>query len=481
MSGDRLANPVAEAALLGAMLIENHLIGELAGQVAADQFSDALHGRIWTSLVRFAAAGKPASAVTLRPVFVHDADCRYGDYLDELVENPAAVIAAPALAAQIAELAGRRRTREALTKAVEALAVDFDRSIGEITGTVEEVVWAAESRTNVIEDLDAGDMVGLAIDRDERINADPGAVGISNALIADLDKGMGPLEPSLYTIIAGRPGMGKTSAAMSAALGYALSGGPVLYVIGESNNEQVALRHTADLSFAMSKPHAVTHERLKKGGLNPGERQTLARVQERAKLLPLRWVNTGRVDIRRVGSIVARHKAMWAARGQKLALVVIDHIGLFDAFSADGKPLDGHQKMSMISRYLDRMKSELDVHVLALSQLSRRVEERTDKRPMLSDLRESGTLEQDADTVILLYRDEVYLKDAEPKIGDMKGGKDLHAEWLVDMRSVEGKLEMNFAKVRHGPTNKRTVNFFSKFYAVRGGDVTEYSEETLLF
>lgn len=481
MSGDRLSNPVAEAALLGALMIENKLVVEFADIVRTDDFKEPVHGRIFSAMMRLVARGKRADAMTLRPIFQHDQDCDHGAYLDQLVDNPAAVAGAAAIARQVSDLAGRREARDALHHAMEALATDFDRPVGEIVGAVEQAVWAAEGRVSVVEELDAGDMVGLAIDRDERINDDPASVGTGNALISDIDKAIGPLEGTQYSILAGRPGMGKTAAAMSAALGYAINGAPVLYIIGESSNEQVGLRATSDLSFAMFKRQAVTHERLKKGGLNPGERQVLAKVQERAKLLPIRFVNTGRVDIRRVYSLAARHRAMWAARGHKLALVVVDHIGLFDATDADGRPIQGFEKMNTVSRTLDRMKKDFDVHVLALSQLNRKVEERTDKRPMLSDLRDSGSLEQDADNVILLYRDEVYLREAEPKRGEMKGGKDLYAEWELEMRAAEGKMDMNFAKTRHGPTSKRTVNFFGKFYAVRGGDVSEFSDESPLF
>lgn len=478
---DRLSNPVAEAALLGAMMLENKLIVELADVVQPVDFVETRHRDIFSAMMRIAGTGKRCDALTLRPIFQDRDDCSFGAYLDELVENPAAVAGAKAIARQVADLAGRRQARKALHTAMEALSGEFDKSVAEIVGQVEETVWAAEGRTAVLEELSAGDMVRLAIDRDERINEDPGAVGHSNALVSDLDKALGPLEGGQYTIMAGRPGMGKTSAAMSAALGYAISGAPVLYIIGESSNEQVGLRATADLSFAMFKRQAIAHERLKKGGLNSGERQILDRVRERAELLPIRFVNTGRVDIRRVYSLAARHRAIWAARGHKLALVVVDHIGLFDATDTDGRSINGFEKMNMVSRTLDRMKKDLDVHVLALSQLNRKVEERTDKRPMLSDLRDSGSLEQDADNVVLLYREEVYLREAEPKLGEMKGGKDLHAEWHTDMRAAEGKMDMNFAKTRHGPTSKRTVNFFAKYYAVRGGDVSEYSDDDVLF
>lgn len=484
MSEDRLQNPVAEAALLGALMLENRLIGELAEGLRAEDFCEPVHGRIWNVMRKLVGAGKRADAMTMRPAFGHDPDCDHGGYLDQLVSAPAAVAGAKAIAEQVSDLARRRVVRQALHGAMEALSTDLDRGVGEIVGQVEQAAWAAESRFSDAEELDAGDLVGLAIERDERINADPGAAGASNALISDLDAGMGLLEPQQYSIVAGRPGMGKTALAISAALGYSLSGVPVLYIIGESSSEQIGLRATADLGFAMFKKDAVEHERLKKGGLNSGERHRLDRVREKAKLLPIRFVNTGRCDIRRVYSIAARHKSMWEARGQRLGLVVVDHIGLFDATDVNGKPILGFERMNAISRTLDDMKKRLGVHVLALSQLSRKVEERTDKRPMLSDLRESGNLEQDADTVMLLYREEVYLRDQEPKKGEMatsgpKKGNNLWDDWEIEMRAAEGRLDINFAKVRHGAPKRQSAKFFAKFSAVRGGEVSEYDQSDL--
>ncbi|MBX9814064.1 MAG: AAA family ATPase [Sphingomonas sp.] len=481
MSDDRLQNPIAEAALLGALILENRLIGELSDRLRAADFCEPVHGRIFKVLHGWYAAGKPVTALTLRQPFAHDPDCDHGAYIDQLVDSPAAVAGARAIADQVAELAKRRATRAALLNAAELLATEMERGIGEIVGQVEQTVWAAESRFSDAEELDAGEMVGLAIERDERINADPGAAGASNALISNLDSGLGLLEPQQYSIIAGRPGMGKTSFALSAALGYALRGLPVLYVIGESSSEQIGLRAAADLGFAMFAKDAIEHERLKKGGLNPGERQRLARIQERAKLLPIRFVNTGRCDIKRVYSLAAKHKSMWEARGSTLGLVVVDHIGLFDATDAAGKPVQGFERMNQISRTLDDMKKRLGLHVMALSQLSRKVEERTDKRPMLSDLRESGNLEQDADTVMLLYREEVYLRDQEPKKGEMatsgpKKGNNLWDDWEIEMRAAEGRLDINFAKVRHGSPSRQTARFFAKYYAVRGQEVSEFDQ-----
>lgn len=478
MTDDRLVNGIAEAALLGAMLLDNSIATDWADKLRAEHFSEPVHGRVFTAILKFVAKGSRADALTLRPVFQIDKDADYGAYLDTLVESPAAVAGAAAIGAQVIDLAHRRSMRDKMHGAMEALASEFDRPIADIVGVVEQASWATAG-SHVIEAFDPGEMVGFAEERDERINADAGKSGAPNMLISDLDKAMGPLEPQEYSLIAGRPGMGKTTIASSAALGWALGGAPGLYCFAEGSREQIGLRVASDLSFAMGMP--IEHAKLKKGGLHAGDRQTLVRVRERAALLPLRYVPTGRCDIKRVWSLAAQHKAMWAARGKKLGFVVVDHIGLFDASDADGKTItNGFERVKAISRMLDRMKIELDLHVIALSQLSRAVEQRVNKRPLLSDLRESGDLEQDADNVLLLFREEVYLRDEGPKEGEMKGAKDLHAEWLTDMRAVEGKMEINFAKMRHGATSRRTANFFGKFYAVRGHDVDEFTPQELL-
>lgn len=483
MSDDRLVNTVAEAALLGAMLLDNRIVQDLAGRLTAEAFADPVHGRIYGALLRFAAKGMRADAMTLRPIFERDSGAAYGDYLNQLVENPAALAGAAAIADQVIDFAGRRQVRTAMRASLESLATDLDRPIVEIAGGIEQAIWAVETRNDTMETFDAGDLVGLAIDRDERINADPGAAGARNALISDMDVGLGPLEPQQYTVLAGRPGMGKTSLMGSAALGYAFNGTPGTYCFAEGSKEQIALRATSDLSFAMFKQQGIPHDRLKRGGLSPAERQILARVQEQARLLPIRWVPTGRCDIRRVISLAGRHKAMWAARGHRMGFFVADHIGLYDAFDASGRPLVGIDRMKAISRALDRAKIDLDMHVFALSQVSRGVEQRPDKRPLISDLRESGSLEEDADNVALIYRPEVYLRHEEPKRGarDPKTNKDLWEEWDTDMRAARGKMEIDFAKARHTSTSRRTVNFHGEYYAVRGSDHDPHSNDPLLF
>jgi replicative DNA helicase len=481
MSQDRLINQTAEAALLGAMMLDVGLVVELSDKVMPDDFGDPLHGRIYSAMLRFSAKGMRADAMTLRPIFQTDSDAQYGAYLDQLVEAPAVVAAAPAIAEQVADLAARRKARDAMREAMTSLHDDLDRPVDEICGQVEAAGWAAAHRTKVDVAYNMGDLAGLVEERDDRINLDPGAAGITNALVADIDKGLGALEPGTYNLLAGRPGMGKSACASSMALGYAINGHAGLYLQHEMTAEQMGLRSTSDLAHAMG--YKLPHASLRKGGLRNNERHDLRAVRERAGLLPLRMICPGPVDIRRVWSLAAQHRAMFKAQGRKLEFLIIDQLILIGAHDEEGRYIqDDRKRMNVVSASIKRLAGEMGLAVIALAHLSRSVEARQIKRPILSDLKESGNLEQDADTVTLLYRDEYYLQQAEPKRGEKDPkGRDLHEDWELEMGIARGKLDLIFAKNRHGRSSTRTAKFLGEFSSVRSGDFDEFSDDPLLF
>ena len=481
MSHDRLVNQTAEAALLGAMMIDVALVAELSDKVMPEDFGDPLHGRIYSAMLRFSAKGMRADAMTLRPIFATDSDAQYGAYLDQLVEAPAVVAAAPAIAEQVADLAARRKARDAMRDAMTALHDDLDRPVDEICGQVESAGWAAAHRTKVDVAYDLGQLAGLVEERDDRINADPGAAGITNALLTDVDKGLGALEPGTYNILAGRPGMGKSATASSLAIGYAINGHGTLYLQHEMTAEQMGLRSTSDLAHAMG--YKLPHAALRKGGLPARDRVDLRAVRDRAGLLPMKLICPGPVDIRRIWSLAAQHRAMFKAAGRKLECLIIDQLILIGAHDEEGRYIqDDRKRMNVVSASVKRLAQEMDLAVIALAHLSRAVEARQNRRPILSDLKESGNLEQDADTVTLLYREEYYLQQAEPKRGEKDPkGRDLHEDWELEMNMARGKLDMIFAKNRHGRSSTRTAKFIGDHSAVRSGDFDEFSDDPLLF
>ncbi len=466
---DPLVNVPAEAMVLGGLLLDNKAIPDVADGLKADDFAEPLHQRIFSAMLRFHAKGMGANAVSLRPIFAMDIDADGGAYLDALVDSPVVAIGIRDHASQVAELAVRRKARDALRRGINGIE-DLEISVGDVIGGVEEQAWAAQREDIDHPVLGMGDMVGLVQERQARLDRGEQAIGATNALITDLDAAIGPLELATYTILAGRPGMGKTTVAGSASIGYSLRGAHGLYLNTEMSDEHSAMRLASDLSFAMGR--GIEHKVIKAGKLNPGERQWLDRVRERAALLPLRYQKIGGCNVRRVYSIVAREKARLAALGQKLWFVVVDYIGMLEADDALGRPIDDDRKrMNQVSKMMMRIRDELGVAVIALAQLSRKVDERADKRPMNADLKETGNLEQDADAILFAYREEYYLELEEPKPGETDPkGKSKHEQWETDMNIARGKLDLIVGKNRHDQRRTRTVKFIGRHYAVRSGN-----------
>jgi replicative DNA helicase len=466
---DPLKNTVAEQALLGAMLLDNRLIASLADKVGVNDFAIPLHGRIYSAMLRFAGREKNASAVTMRPVFAADAECLGGAYLDQLVEAPAVLAFPDSIAEQVADLAARRTARQAMEDGIEALS-DLDKGVDEICGTVDLASSAAARGLQPEEFLSAGDMTAKIWERIQRIRDNAGAVGLTNKLVDDFDTGLGLLETGTYNILAGRPGMGKSALASSLALGWALAGHCGIYIQKEMSAEQMALRMVSDLGLHFG--YKIPHDNLRKGNLTEVEWRQVQDIQRLADLLPIRFVCPGKIDVTRLWAIVAQQKAMWAAQGKKLEWVVSDYIGLTKAFDEQGREIqdDRPRTNRVSSMHVEQVKRQ-DVAMLALAQISRGVEQRADKRPMISDLRDSGNLEQDADSVTLLYREEYYLEQEKPRVGEKaKDKSDLFEDWQARYFACQGKMDMIFAKNRHSRVNTKTVKFLGEFSAVRSRD-----------
>lgn len=472
---DPLINVPAEAVVLGGMLLKNSLITEFSDRLSEDDFAEPLHRRIYSAMMRFDAKGMAATAASLRPVFALDRDADGGKYLDALIDSPAAVIAVPDLAAQVAELSVRRKAREALRDGLEQIQ-DLEIAVGDVVGGVEERVWAADHHDEDAQFLDLGQLVGVVKRRQQEIDEGKQTAGATNHLITELDALLGGLDKGTYTLLAGRPGMGKTSLASSAAIGWAINGFNGLYLGTEMSDEQHAMRVVSDLSHALGR--GVEHDIIRGGKLDEGQRHWLDTVAQRAALLPLRYKKIGACPWRRIYSIVAREKARLAALGKELWFVVVDYLGMLQAEGPDGKLIqDPRLKMNAVSEGMMRIRDELGVAVVALAQLSRGVEQRADKRPQISDLKETGNLEQDADAILFAYREEYYLELAKPRAAE-KGQKldALIEEWEAEYMASRDKMDVIVGKNRHGQRFTKTVRFRGKFYAVRSGSHQEYEE-----
>jgi replicative DNA helicase len=454
---EAVKNVDGEAAIIGALMIENKLIDRIADRLSADDFSEPLFGRVFSAIVREYSQGRAANPVTLRP-YIHDdpalAELGGMKFLAGLTGNGVALIGLDTFVQQVIDMAKRRKLIDGLTHAA-MLAADM-------ASTNEEVVSAADGALSSISDHSDGIVqVSAAKAFAEMLDAydEPHHGVTSGGQIASLDEVLGPIRPHHLDILAGRPGMGKTSAALSYALGAAAAGHGVLFVSLEMNRLELMQRATSDVIFDGAT--GIPYDAIRDGRFTSDNAKR--RVYEAARVfrdLPLHLVDASSLTIGRLNMIVRRYKRRMEAAGQKLELVMVDYLQLLRPdFRTDNTNL----AVSEVSRGLKAIAKQYDVGVMALAQLNRSVESRPDKRPMLSDLRDSGQIEQDADAVVFLYRDEYYLRQGKPSETDPK-----FVDWQMALDKCAGQIDFIVAKRRNGPSGSATGRFFGAYQAVRG-------------
>jgi replicative DNA helicase len=313
--------------------------------------------------------------------------------------------------------------------------------------------------------LDAA--LAMAIDLASTAFKNQGSVSGLDTGLRDLNKKMGGLHPSDLVILAGRPGMGKTALATKIAFGAAKA---LLANARADNPNAVAKSCVAIFSLEMSAPQLATRllaeearvsgDRIRRGEISEKDFDNFVRVTRELSQLPLEIDDTPALTL---SALRTRCRRLQRTKG--LGLVVIDYLQLMRP-AVGTRPENRVLEISQITQGLKAIAKELAIPVLALSQLSRAVESREDKRPQLADLRESGTIEQDADVVMFVYRDEYYMQQKEPKIVAFDNDQkfhDAHQKWQSDMGSVYNKAELILAKQRHGPTGKIDLFFEGEF------------------
>jgi replicative DNA helicase len=450
-TNDALIDLALESDLLGLLLSDNSHVDRTADLLAAADFSEPLYQRIFETIVHFVSQGRAANPATLRGVFADDpAIVELGgpSFLMSLTANPAAWLTAPDAAKQLADLAQRRRMRDGLQEAARQCC-DANIPASEIVTLADNAVSARAQST--IRQATAAQCLGDLVD-----SFDVEPEGVLCQQIPALDELHGPMEPSQLVILAARPGMGKTALAISYGLGAAQAGHGVLFASLEMNSQQLAGRMAADLCFdGQSIPYAPIRDRK----LNDFQRRRVAEAASRAHSLPFSIIDTGSLTPGRLAMLARRHDRRMRAKGHKLELIVVDYLQLLRADSGTNKP---YEAVSEVSRCLKALAKDMDVAILALAQLSREVERRPDKRPQLSDLRDSGQIEQDADSVIFLLREEYYLRKAEPD--------QMHPEriaWEQAMEQAKNRIEFILAKRRNGVEGCAIGSFHGAFQAVR--------------
>ncbi len=455
-------NIEAEQALLGAILTNNEACDRVSNFLMPEHFFEKVHARIYEAVSTRVRSGQLASPVTLKSFFEQDESLQHiggAAYLARLAASATTIINAEDYGRTIHELAQRRALISIGTDIVNnSFDTPVDRTSRHLIEEAEQQLYEiAESEKYGQGFQPFGSALTEAIDMAAAAyQRDGGLSGISTGL-KDLDERLGGLQASDLIVLAGRPAMGKTSLATNLAYNVAAAyqaehnpdgtlnvknGGLVAFFSLEMSAEQLATR-------IISEQAEISSERIRRGKISPDEFDRLVEASQRLASMPLYIDATGGLTI---AQLAARARRLKRQRGS-LGLIVVDYLQLL-AGSARRASESRVQEVTEITTGLKALAKELNAPILALSQLSRQVENREDKRPQLADLRESGSIEQDADVVMFIYREEYYLGRDEPK-----PNTDEHLQWQEKMEGVTGIADVIIGKQRHGPTGTVSLHF----------------------
>jgi replicative DNA helicase len=453
-------NIEAEQALLGAILVNNEAFYRVSDFLEPKHFFEPVHQCIFELAAGLIRANKVATPVTLKTFLPGDADIAglsVNRYLARLAAEATTIINAEDYGRTIYDLSIRRgliMIGEDMVNLAYDAPVDAT-PLSQIEDVERQLYKLAESGRNdtgfqrFAQALAAAvDMAGSAYLRDGKLSGP--ATGLT-----DLDASMGGLQPSDLIILAGRPGMGKTALATNIAYNVAkawrgemradghmatLDGGIVGFFSLEMSAEQLATRIIGEQT-------GIPANKIRRGDLKEGDYEKIKQVSTELQDLPLCVDQTGGLSI---GQVAARARRLKRQRG--LDLLVIDYLQLLQTSKRSGRD-NRVQEITEITTSLKALAKELNIPILALSQLSRQVEQRDNKRPQLSDLRESGSIEQDADVVLFVFREAYYHALQKPD-DDQK-----FSAWATRAEELHNSAEIIIAKHRHGPTETVELNF----------------------
>jgi replicative DNA helicase len=456
-------NLEAEQALLGAILVNNEAYDRVSDFLEPEHFHEPVHRDIYAVCAKIIRAGKTATPITAKTYLSDELtpDMTMAQYLARLAAEATTVINAADFGHSIYDLAIRRSliligeemVEDAYDSDVEAPP---EKQIEEAEKALFELAEQGRYEGGFVDFTtalrDAIDLAGEAYRRDGSLS------GIATGLI-DLDRKMGGLQRSDLIIIAGRPAMGKSSLGSNVGFNIAkawtgeqqadgrvktVDGGRVALFSLEMSAEQLATRILAEQS-------GISSSDIRRGNIRESEFSQLVEASNSIAAAPLYIDDTGGLTISQLAARARRLK-----RQKGIDLIIIDYLQLLGGSTRRANE-SRVQELTEITTRLKALAKELDLPIIALSQLSRQVENRDDKRPQLADLRESGSIEQDADVVLFIYREEYYLENRKPKEGTPE-----HLQWIADMEQVHGRAELIIGKQRHGPTGNVELHFNAK-------------------
>jgi len=453
---EKLPNNIeAEQSVIGSILLNNEIFDDVNMLINNNNFFDPMHQKIFSAIEKLIYSGMLASPITLKNHFENEKDdINIPDYLVKITKFSTSSRQAIEYSKLIYDLYVKRELIKISENVIDVAKLnDFDQDGQKIIENFEKSLFDLAEKGSVSSSIIKFDQA-MKMTIEMASNAyknEEGIVGVPTGL-TDLDDRLGGLHKSDLLIIAGRPSMGKTALATNIAFNAAKKiqqdnkKSSIAFFSLEMSSEQLSTRILAEQSRIKSND-------IRRGKISEEEFDKFIETSKNISELPLYIDETPAISIAALSNRARRIKRLYG-----LDMVVIDYIQLMQSTRfGEGRV----QEISEITQGLKALAKELSVPVVALSQLSRAVEQRDDKKPQLSDLRESGSIEQDADVVMFVYREAYYLERKEPRPATVE-----HAEWQAKMSEVSNLAEIIIGKQRHGPTGNIMLEFeamFTKF------------------
>ena len=448
-------NIEAEQAIIGSILLSNEIFDEINILITSKNFYDPMHQKIYSAIEKLIYSGMLANPITLKNYFENEKDeLNVPDYLAKITKFSTSSRQSTEYSKLIYDLYVKRELIKISENIIDTAKLnDLDNDGKSIIENFEKSLFDLAEKGSFSSSLvkfDEAMKMTIEMASSAYKNED-GIVGVPTGL-TDLDYRLGGLHKSDLLIIAGRPSMGKTALATNIAFHAAKKiqedgrRSTIAFFSLEMSSEQLSTRILAEQSRIKSND-------IRTGKISEEQFDKFIETSKNISELPLYIDETPAISIAALSNRARRIKRLYG-----LDMVVVDYIQLMKASNfREGRV----QEISEITQGLKAIAKELSVPVLALSQLSRAVEHRDDKKPQLSDLRESGSIEQDADVVMFVYREAYYLQGKEPRIATVE-----HAEWQAKMNDISHLAEIIIGKQRHGPTGNVMLEFeamFTKF------------------
>lgn len=436
-----------EQSVLGCCIKNNLLVDKLASVLAPEDFYDSMHQRIFSKMQHMHGLGEHITPASLAVALSGDpglAETGGSVYLAAMDGASPALPNIYSLGKSLKDLSTKR--------SLQLLAENLSAGLEE--GKAQEHIERAERALYALAEkaqygsrmINFGEAAKLAIKQAEAAQRLGGKISGIPTGLTDIDNMLGGLQKSDLIIIGGRPGSGKTALSTNIAFHAATLGYPMLFFSLEMAAQQLSMRILAEQS-------GVEMWKIRNGQMRDVEWEDYILTGQRLDELPLHIDDTGGITLPQLAS-----RARRAKREHKIAGIVVDYLQLMDGTRPGSYQQNRVQELTHITKGLKALAKELDVPVIALSQLSRGVDSRDDRRPILSDLRESGSIEQDADAVLFVYREEYYIKSREPDVSDPN-----YHKWQEKMEHCHGRADIILEKHRHGSTGTVKLSFDGRF------------------